>query len=187
MPKRAGLDRIKIRNPAAIMKNFSNWRKWYRNTVQQLPKDIGQEIHAEYMQLASELRKEGDGRNASHPRMMAFTDKLIKAVENFGVQVDRPETITPSQAKILRDATLLDARDISDNKGRVEEALLANWTVKAWYFADSALSGGRVFPENFWRKILPEVVVPIYTIDQYAEGADMLKEISKEEIMRRLG
>ena len=119
--------------------------------------------------------------------MMAFTDKLIKAVENFGVEVDRPDVINPSQAKVIRDATLLDARDISANKGRVEEALLANWTVKAWYFADNAMSQGRVFPENFWRKILPEVSVPIYTIDQYAEGSDMLKEISKEEIMRRLG
>ena len=187
LPKRPGLDRIKIKNPGSIMKNFSNWRKWYRGAVQQLPKEIGSEIHAEYMQLASELRKEGDGRNASHPRMMAFTDKLIKAVENFGGQVERPDVITPSQAKVLRDSTLLDARDISANKGRVEEALLANWTVKAWYFADNAMNQGRVFPENFWRKILPDISVPIYTIDQYAEGADMLKEISKEEIMRRLG
>ena len=39
------------------MKNFSNGESGTENTVQQLPKEIGSEIHAEYMQLASELRK----------------------------------------------------------------------------------------------------------------------------------
>ena len=53
---------------------------------------------------------------------MAFTDKLIKAVENFGGQVEKTGCNHPPQAKVLRDSTLLDARDISANKGRVEEA-----------------------------------------------------------------
>ena len=85
----------------------------------------------------------------------------------------------------MRDATLLNAEDISANGARVEEALLSNWTVKGWYFSSDAMRS-RPFPEKFWRKILPEIIVPIYTINQFADGAEQLKEISKEELMRKL-
>ena len=57
--------------------------------------------------------------------------------------------------------------------------------MKGWYFASNAMRSSP-FPENFWRKILPEIVVPIYSIDQFAEGADMLKEVSKEELEKML-
>ena len=181
MPKRPGLDRIKIKNPGELMRDFSKWRRWYKNTVQQLPQDMGQEIHAEFMQIMSDLRKDGENRNANNPKLMRFTDKLINVVQNFGVEVERPDVIGPEQAKIMRDATLLNAEDISANGGRVEEALLANWTVKGWYFSSDTMRS-KPFPDKFWRKILPEIVVPIYTINQFADGAEQLKEISKEEL-----
>ena len=167
------------------MRDFSKWRRWYKNTVQQLPQDMGQEIHAEFMQIMSDLRKSGENRNANNPKLMKFTDKLINVVQNFGGKTERPDIIGPEQAKILRDATLLNAEDISANGARVEEALLSNWTVKGWYFSSDAMRS-RPFPEKFWRKILPEIIVPIYTINQFADGAEQLKEISKEELMRKL-
>jgi hypothetical protein len=185
MPKRPGLDRIKIKNPGELMRDFSKWRRWYKNTVQQLPQEQGMEMHAEFMQIMAALRADGANRNANDPRLMKFTDKLIKAVENFGGKSERPNIIGPDQAKIMRDATLLNAKDISANKGKVEEALLANWTVKGWYFSSDAMRS-KPFPEKFWRKILPEIVVPIYTIDQFADGASQLKEISKEKLKEML-
>ena len=184
-PKRAGLDRIKIKNPGELMRDFSKWRRWYKGAVQQLPQEKGVEMHAEFMEIMSDLRKSGENRNANNPKLMKFTDKLINVVQNFGGEVERPDVIGPEQAKIMRDATLLNAEDITTNKGRVEEALLSNWTIKGWYFSSDAMRS-KPFPEKFWRKILPEIVVPIYTIDQFADGIG-LKEISKEELKRMLG
>jgi len=184
LPKRAGLDRIKINNPAELMRNFSKWRRWYKNAVQQLPQEQAMEMHAEFMEIMADLRKTGENRNANNPKLMKFTDKLISVVQNFGGEMERPDVIGPAQAKILRDATLLNAEDISANKGKVEEALLANWTVKGWYFASNAMYN-KPFPEKFWRKILPEIVVPIFTIDQFEDGMG-LREITKDQLKRML-
>jgi len=179
LPKRPGLDRIKS---AGDVKDYMKWKKWFRNAVQMLPKEIAGELHAEFMQMSAVLRKD---RDLSDPIVMKLSDKVIKAVENFGLKAETPPLVTPTQARVMRDATLLNAEDIAQNKGRVEEALLANWTVKGWYFASDAMNQGP-FPANFWRKILPEIVVPIYKIDQFQSDGDQLTEISKHELLRML-
>ena len=125
-------------------------------------------------------------RDTSHPEVVRITSKILKAIELTGQQVEQPELVSPQQAKILKDSTLLNAQDIASNKGRVEEALLANWTVKAWYFADNLRTDDLIFPAKFWRKILPDITVPIYSIDQFSKGMGQLREVSKEEMMRRL-
>tara|TARA_Y100001970_G_scaffold273158_1_gene370927 strand:+ start:5907 stop:7064 length:1158 start_codon:yes stop_codon:yes gene_type:complete len=181
-PKRAGLDRIKSRTSGKMFKNFGKWRRWYKNAVQMLPREMGIKIHTDFMDAMSKM-KGPEGRNTSNPEVAKITDKVLKAIELTGQQIEPPELMTPQQVKILRDATLLNEQDIAANNGRVEEALLANWTVKAWYFSESASHNGP-FPAKFWRQILPEIVVPIYTINQYADGMDQLREISKEEMMR---
>jgi len=186
LPKRAGLERIKSQMSGEMLRNFHKWRRWYKSAIQMLPKEMQDEMHSEFMDVMSKM-KGPEGRNTSNPEIAKITGKLLRAIELTGQQMEEPELMTPQQVKVLQDDTLLNAQDIATNKGRVEEALIANWTIKAWYFSDDAMSKDRApFPANFWRKILPEIVVPIYTINQFGEGMGQLKEISIEEMMRRL-
>lgn len=175
LPKRAGMDKLKASRPANWMRQYSDWRKWVKNTFRLLPS--GDE------ELWSEIMSAMRTRDPQSPESKAITNKLTNMLQAAGVEGQPPPKLySDKEMRALRDNTLLNQQDVMSNNGKVEEGLMANWQITGWYMLYAHTRG--VFPyADFWRAILPQITVPVYAIDQFANTKE---EIPLEELKRIL-
>lgn len=172
LPKRPGMDKLKSQKTGNTMRMYADWRKWTRNTFKDLPKDM------QTQELWNEISAAMKTRDSQSPAALNITKKLSTMLKAAGIEgMPAPKTFTPKEMRVIKDNTLLDENDVMANKGRVEEGLMANWEIVGWY---ALLTGrGTVSMPEFWKNILPNISVPFYVMDQFA---DTMKEITIEEL-----
>ena len=177
LPKRAGMDKLKSSSTGKTMKMYSDWRKWVRKAFNNLPNNM------QSPELWDEISSAMKSRDSQSPQAIAIAKKLSGMMKSAGVEGEpTPKTYSKKEMRTLRDNTLLNEKDIADNNGKVEEALMANWEITGWYmlYGQMDLKMGSPPPHaNFWRSILPEITVPIFAIDQFS---DKVEELTVEDL-----
>ena len=126
-------------------------------------------------------------RDPQSPEAIAITNKLTNILQSAGIKGDAPpKTFSDKEMRALRDNTLLNQQDVSANRGRVEEGLMANWQITGWYvlYGQVEKQMGSVPYSGFWKAILPQITVPVYAIDQFANTKE---EIPIDDLGRLLG
>ena len=128
LPKRGGMDKLKSTRTGKTLKLYSDWRKWVRKVFKQLPKE------KQTNDLWDEIMKAMVTRDSQSPEVIAMSKKLSSMLSAAGVDAEpHPKIYSTAEIRALRDNTLLNQKDVMNNKGRIEEALMANWEIVGWY------------------------------------------------------
>ena len=172
LPKRPGMDKLKATRTGKTMKMYSDWRKWIRKSFVQLPKEI------QTPELWAEISAASKTRDGQSPEAIEMTHKMVSMLKSAGVEGEsHPKIYSQKEMRVLRDNTLLNKQDVMANNGRIEEGLMANWEIVGWYmlYSKEEMQMGNPPPlADFWRKILPEIKVPVYAIDQFTNNVEEL-------------
>ena len=181
LPKRAGMDKLKSSSTGKTMKMYSKWRKWVRKAFQDLPKEM------QSRELWDEISSAMKSRDSQSPEAVAMTRKLSNMMKSSGIEGEpHPKIHSDKEMRVLRDNTLLNQKDVMANNGRIEEALMANWEITGWYMLYGQVDrqmGNSPPVHNFWKSILPQITVPVFAIDQFA---DTIEEMPIEELEQLL-
>jgi len=153
------------------MRMYADWRRWIRKTFSQLPKDL------QTNDLWGEITAAFKSKDSHSPEAIEITDKVTSMMNAAGIQGDAPpRRYSQNEIRALRDNTLLNQKDVMANRGRVEEGLMANWEISGWY---ALLDGRGITMAPFWKKILPNITVPFYGINQFE---NTMREIPLDEL-----
>lgn len=171
LPKRPGMDKIKSDKTGKSMRMYADWRKWVRGAFKELPAE------EQTKELWGEISAAMKDRDSQSPAAIAVADKLSNILKTANIATGpKPKTFNKNEMRAMRDNTLLNKEDVASNNNKIEEALMANWEIVGWY----ALMDPRgIVMAPFWKKILPDITVPFYVINQYE---DTMREISIEEL-----
>ena len=172
LPKRPGTDKLKSTSTGKTMRMYADWRKWVRSTFKELPSDMQTE------DLWNEITGAMKTRDSQSPEAISIVNKLSTMLKASGIEgLPAPKTLGKNEARAMRDNTLLNQSDVMANRGKVEEGLMANWQITGWYALMDVRGGITMAP--FWKKILPNMTVPFYAINQFD---DTVREIPLEEL-----
>jgi len=175
LPKRPGTDKLKSLRTGQSMRMYADWRKWVRSTFKELPAEM------QTNELWNEISLAMRARDSQTPEALNLVKKLSTMLRSAGIEGSpAPKALGKNEARALTDNTLLNQKDVMSNKGKVEEALMANWEIVGWYML---LDQGKPMRAPFWKQLLPTITVPVYGIDQFA---DTMTEIPLEELERLL-
>ena len=171
LPKRPGTDKLKSVRTGKSMRMYSDWRKWVRSTFKDLPADL------QTKDLWDEISTAMRTRDSQSPEAIGIVNKLSSILKSAGIEGQpAPKALGKDEARALTDNTLLNQNDVMSNNGKIEEGLMANWEIVAWY---TIIDGDKVNMAPFWKLILPKITVPVFGIDQFK---NTIKEIPIEEL-----